>query len=86
MGARAIVSLSILVSIAAIAADQPPAPSKTSTVGQAVTNPVTGTTVSALVLDPAGTLTAGASAWVQTADGCSVPMKVVGETQRRRQS
>ena len=47
------------------------APSSTSIVGDTVTNPVTSsdTTVSALVVDPAGTPTAGDTAFVETADG-----------------
>ncbi len=49
----------------------PPPPDNTSTIGQAVTNPVTGleTVVSDLIRDPAGTPTAGTLAFVQTADG-----------------
>src|SRR3954451_19561637 len=60
----------------------PPAPSSTSTVGATVTNPVTGltTTVSALRVDPAGTPTAGTTAFVRTADGYAFLVKAVGQT------
>ena len=60
----------------------PPAPSATSTVGSAVTNPVTNTatTVSQLRLDPAGTATAGSVAFVETADSYVFLVKGVGET------
>jgi hypothetical protein len=59
----------------------PPQPSKTSTVGQTVTNPLTGltTTVSALLTDPTGTPTAGTTAFVETADGYAFLVKTVGE-------
>ncbi len=61
------------------AADPPP--SVTSTVGQLVTNPETGmsTTVSALITDPAGTPTAGNTAFVRTADGYVFLVKAVNE-------
>jgi hypothetical protein len=60
----------------------PPPPSSTSTVGATVTNPVTGlaTTVSALRVDPAGTPTAGTTAFVRTADGYAFLVKPVGQT------
>ncbi|WP_139364433.1 hypothetical protein [Ochrobactrum sp. P6BS-III] len=63
------------------AADPPPAPSKTSVPGQTVTNPLTGeeTTVTALVVDPAGTATAGTTAFVQTQDGYTFLVKSAGE-------
>ena len=64
--------LTLLPGLKALAmAPPPPPPDATSTVGQVVTNPVTGmaTTVSDLVEDPAGTPTAGTVAFVQTADG-----------------
>ena len=58
----------------------PPPPSASSSVGDAVTNPLTGvpTTVSALLVDPAGTPTAGDTAFVQTADGHTFLVKVAG--------
>jgi hypothetical protein len=61
------------------AADPPP--SSTSHVGDTVTNPATGatTTVSALIVDPAGTPTAGATALVRTADGYVFVVKGVGQ-------
>ena len=61
------------------AADPPP--SKTSTVGQTVANPPTGlsTTVSELITDPAGTPTAGDTAFVHTADGYVFLVKAVNE-------
>ena len=61
------------------AADPPP--SSASTVGQSVTNPETGmsTTVSALITDPAGTPTAGNTAFVRTADGYVFLVKAVNE-------
>jgi len=60
----------------------PPQPSSTSQVGDTVTNPVTGltTTVSELLVDPAGTPTAGATAFVRTADGYAFLVKAVGQT------
>ncbi|MCF3973213.1 autotransporter outer membrane beta-barrel domain-containing protein [Paracoccus salsus] len=63
-------------------ADPPPAPSETSSVGDTVTNPITGleTTVSSLLVDPAGTPTAGDTAFVQTADGYTFLVKSAGET------
>jgi len=77
----------ILLCLAALpnlvyAEDPPPEPSKTSTVGEIVTNPVTGetTTVSGLIVDPVGTGTAGDTAFVQTLDGYVFLVKVVGET------
>lgn len=53
-----------------------------SKVGDTVTNPVTGkdTTVSALIVDPASTPTAGTTAFVQTADGYVFLVKAAGET------
>ena len=59
----------------------PPAPSSSSTIGQTVTNPVTSssTTVSNLMLDPAGTATAGTTAFVITADGYAFLVKPVGQ-------
>jgi hypothetical protein len=74
--------LLLCVPTGALAADPPPAPSKTSTVGMVVTNPVTNlpTTVSALVVDPDGTPTAGATGFVQTQDGYTFFVKSVGET------
>ncbi|WP_171238727.1 hypothetical protein [Ruegeria sp. HKCCA5763] len=47
------------------------APTASSKVGDTVANPVTGkdTTVSALIVDPASTPTAGTTAFVETADG-----------------
>ena len=71
--------LSIMVSAGAALAQ--PAPSATSTVGSAVTNPVTSTatTVTALRLDPAGTPTAGDVAFVETADGYIFLVKSPGE-------
>jgi hypothetical protein len=59
-----------------------PAPSSTSTLGETVTNPLTAvdTTVSALLVDPAGTPTAGATAFVRTADGYIFLVKAVGQT------
>ena len=63
---------------ALLAADPP---SKGSVLGETVTNPVTGedTTVSGLMTDPVGTLTAGDVAFVQTADGYAFLVKDVGE-------
>jgi len=82
----ALVSLSIVFGGAASAAlvaasSAPPDPDKTSTVGQSVNNPVTSstTTVSALIVDPVGTPTAGATAFVRTADGYIFLVKAVGE-------
>ena len=59
----------------------PPPPSDTSTVGQVVTNPITGltTTVIGLQEDPAGSPTAGDTAFVQTADGYAFLVKSAGE-------
>jgi len=59
----------------------PPYPTKTSTVDQTVTNPATGsvTTVSELIKDPAGSSTAGTTAFVRTADGYVILVKAVGE-------
>ncbi len=67
-----------------VAADPEPTnpdPTKTSTVGMTVNNPVTSaaTTVSALVVDPSGTATAGAVAFVKTADGYIFLVKEIGE-------
>ncbi|MEO7933116.1 MAG: autotransporter outer membrane beta-barrel domain-containing protein [Chthoniobacterales bacterium] len=58
-----------------------PDPSSASTVGQAVHNPVTNTdtTVQELIVDPAGTPTAGSTAFVRTADGYAFLVKNVGE-------
>jgi hypothetical protein len=65
----------------ALAADPPPAPSKTSVLNQSVTNPATGetTVVTGLIADPAGTPTANATAFVTTADGWTFLVKDVGE-------
>ena len=73
--------LVILGSHSLFAQAPPPAPSSTSTVGQAVTNPVTNTatTVSSLMLDPAGTPTVGTTAFVITADGYAFLVKAVGQ-------
>ena len=59
----------------------PPPPSAASTIGQEVTNPLTDetTTVSQLLVDPAGTPTAGATAWVRTADGYAFLVKPAGQ-------
>ncbi|WP_411958428.1 hypothetical protein [Paracoccus homiensis] len=68
---------------AAIAQSTPaPDPSDGSAVGDTVTNPVTGleTKVSALLVDPAGTPTAGDTAFVQTEDGYTFLVKSAGET------
>lgn len=56
-------------------------PGKSSMVGQMVFNPKTGldTTVTNLLTDPAGTPTAGATAFVLTADGYAFMVKDVGE-------
>ncbi|WP_157973462.1 autotransporter outer membrane beta-barrel domain-containing protein [Tropicimonas sp. IMCC34043] len=56
-------------------------PTSSSTVGEAITNPVTGdpTTVTALLVDPVGTPTAGDTAFVQTDDGYTFLVKSVGE-------
>jgi archaellum component FlaG (FlaF/FlaG flagellin family) len=79
----AIVSLCILIASAALVAAgaAPPDPSKTSTVGQSVNNPATSTTttVTALIVDPVGTPTAGTTAFVKTADGYIFLVKAVGE-------
>ncbi|MBC2886317.1 autotransporter outer membrane beta-barrel domain-containing protein [Ochrobactrum sp. CM-21-5] len=78
-----LMSIQVAISIPAAYADaQPlPQPSKTSSIGQTVTNPVTGatTTVSALRIDPAGTATAGNTAFVETADGYTFLVKTAGE-------
>src|SRR5262249_38288682 len=52
-----------------------------SQVGNPVTNPVTNqpTTVSALIVDPAGTPTAGTTAFVRTADGYVFLVKPAGQ-------
>jgi uncharacterized protein YhjY with autotransporter beta-barrel domain len=73
------VLLLLAVPAALWAAD--PAPSKTSKVGDSVTNPVTGlsTKVTAVVVDPAGTPTAGTTAFVQTLDGYSILVKALTE-------
>ncbi|MEM6467328.1 MAG: hypothetical protein AAF679_12620, partial [Pseudomonadota bacterium] len=59
----------------------PPAPSQSSTVGQTVTSPKTGntTTVTGLVQDPAGTPTAGTTAFVETAEGNVFLVKSAGD-------
>lgn len=59
-----------------------PEPSDSSGAGDTVTNPVTGleTTVTDVLVDPAGTPTAGDVAFVQTADGYTFLVKAVGET------
>src|SRR6185503_10808755 len=78
-----LVSLAITGASAALfAAGAAPNPDKTSTVGQSVNNPVTSTTttVTALIVDPVGTPTAGSTAFVQTADGYIFMVKAVGET------
>ncbi|EGJ10215.1 outer membrane autotransporter, partial [Rubrivivax benzoatilyticus JA2 = ATCC BAA-35] len=69
---------------AAFAADPPPPPpqpGKTSVVDDVVRNPLTGldVTVTELVLDPAGTPTAGSVAYVRTSDGYVFVVKEVGE-------
>ncbi|WP_170379825.1 hypothetical protein [Ruegeria atlantica] len=58
------------------------APTAASKVGDTVTNPVTGldTTVSALIVDPASTPTAGTTAFVETADGYVFLVKSAGDT------
>ena len=63
------------------AEDPPPNPSSSSAVGESVTNPATGevTTVTALIVDPVGTPTAGNTAFVVTADGYAILVKAVGE-------
>lgn len=77
----ALLSLQVTISIPTAYAEAPPLPSKTSLVGQTVTNPITGssTTVSVLRVDPAGTPTAGNTAFVQTADGYTFLVKTAGE-------
>lgn len=57
-------------------------PTNSSSLGDTVTNPITGlsTTVSALIVDPAGTPTAEDVAFVQTADGYTFLVKLTGET------
>ncbi len=74
------VGVILFCEIQAFAADPPP-PSSTSAVGDSVLNPVTGvsTIVSALVVDPAGTPTVGATAFVQTEDGYTFLVKTNGE-------
>ena len=66
----------------------PPPPSASSMVGDTVTNPLTGmtTTVSGLIVDPDGTPTAGATAFVQTADGDVFLVKATGEIIYNRDS
>ncbi|NOD95323.1 hypothetical protein GS636_21205 [Ruegeria sp. HKCCD4884] len=58
------------------------APTAASKVGDTVKNPVTGqdTTVSALIVDPASTPTAGTTAFVETADGYVFLVKSAGDT------
>ncbi|CUH45355.1 hypothetical protein RUM4293_04268 [Ruegeria atlantica] len=58
------------------------APTADSKVGDTVANPVTGmdTTVSALIVDPASTPTAGTTAFVETADGYVFLVKGAGDT------
>ena len=79
----ALLSIQVAIGIPTAFAEDPPPPqpSKTSSLGQTVTNPITGatTTVSALRVDPAGTATAGTTAFVQTADGYTFLVKTVGE-------
>ncbi|WP_143534508.1 beta strand repeat-containing protein [Roseovarius albus] len=57
------------------------APTSSSKVGDTVTNPVTGgsTKVTALVVDPTGTPTAGDTAFVQTEDGYTFLVKTAGQ-------
>lgn len=79
-GMRAAVVLAFAVS--GVCEDPPPPqPSKVSAVGGTVTNPVTGgsTTVTGLISDPAGTDTAGTTAFVRTADGYVFLVKDAGE-------
>ncbi len=78
----AAVVLTTMVPVLADPPPPPPAPSASSTVGQTVTNPVTSgtTTVSGLLVDPAGTPTPGAVAFVQTADGYTFLVKTSGQT------
>ncbi len=70
-------SFCVLISTSLLAA-----PTSTSKVGDTVTNPVTGldTTVSALIVDPASTPTAGTTAFVETADGYVFLVKSAGDT------
>jgi hypothetical protein len=77
----ACLALLFLASSTALWAANPPAPSNTSKVGDSVTNPANGntTTVTALVVDPVGTPTAGATAFVETADNYAILVKAVGE-------
>ncbi len=58
------------------------APTADSIVGDTVNNPVTGldTTVTALIVDPASTPTAGTTAFVETADGYVFLVKDAGDT------
>ncbi len=79
--AMLLATASLLVPAAGYAQTPPPEPSDTSTIGQTVTNPVTGmtTTVSGLITDPAGTPTAGDTAFVQTADGYAFLVKGAGD-------
>ncbi len=74
-------ALLLLASPTALWSANPPAPSKTSKVGDSVTNPANNqtTTVTALVVDPVGTPTAGTTAFVETADGYAILVKAVNE-------
>ncbi len=77
-----LVSIFLSLPTSVLAQDSPPPlPSGISTIGQLVTNPITGnpTTVSALRIDPAGTPTPGAIAFVETADGYAFLVKPVGQ-------
>jgi hypothetical protein len=69
------------VSAEPLRADDTP-PSSGSAVGDAVLNPITNgaTTVSSILVDPAGTPTAGDTAFVQTADGYTFLVKASGDT------
>ncbi|WP_170430281.1 hypothetical protein [Ruegeria arenilitoris] len=71
------ISFFVLISTSSLAA-----PTSDSKVGDTVTNPVTGqdTTVSALIVDPASTPTAGTTAFVETADGYVFLVKGAGDT------
>ena len=71
----------LAVGSSTVFAADPPEPSKTSSINQEVTNPITGskTTVTALIVDPAGTATAGTTAFVQTADDYTFLVKAPGE-------
>lgn len=74
-------TFSLMPALLPAAEPPPPEPSSTSLIGDTVTNPVTAstTTVSGLMLDPAGTPTAGATAFVQTADGYAFLIKSIDQ-------